>query len=140
VEAHVLLADFAQSDPTGKVSALGLGWSVTSVPTPHHSVVVLLHIGSHEIDQNHQLTLRLLTADGQDAVEVPTPSGSQPLQIDLELEVGSPAGLPPGSTIDHGVAIDVGPGLPLQAGRRYEWRLQIGSEQRESWRAAFLVR
>jgi len=139
VEAHVLLADFAQSDQTGKVNALGLGWSITSVPTPHHAVVVLLHVGWDETNTQHHLTLRLLTTDGQDAVEVPTPFGPQPLQVEMDFEVGRPAGLAAGSTIDHGVAINVGAGLPLQPGR-YEWRLQIGPDEREGWRAPFAVR
>lgn len=139
MEAHVLLADFAQSDPAGKVNALGLGWSITSAPTPHHAVVVLLHVGWDETNRRHNLSLRLVTAGGEDAVEVPTPFGPQPLQVEMEFEVGRPPGLPAGSTIDHGVAINVGPGLPLQPGR-YEWRMRIGEEQRENWRSPFLVR
>jgi len=139
VDAHVLLADFAQTDNFGKVNALGLGWSVTTAPTPHHSVIVLPKVGWDEANMQHHLTLCLLTADGTNAVEVPTPFGQQPLQVEVDFEVGRPAGIPPGSTIDHAVAINVGPGLPLVPGR-YEWRMQIGTTQRDDWRAAFLVR
>jgi hypothetical protein len=139
VDAHVLLADFAQTDSTGKVNALGLGWSVTVSPTPHHSVVVLLKVGWDEANVQHHLTLSLLTADGANAVEVPTPFGQQPLQVEVDFEVGRAAGLARGSTIDHAVAINVGPGLPLAPGR-YEWRMQIGATQREDWRAPFIVR
>jgi hypothetical protein len=138
VEAHVLLADFAQS-AAGKVNALGLGWSVTGTPTPNHAVVIVLRVGWDETNINHHLTLQLLTADGVDAVEVPTPFGSQPLTVELDLEVGRPPGLARGSSIDHSLAINVGPGLPLTPGR-YEWRLLINDEQRDEWRAAFTVR
>jgi hypothetical protein len=139
VEAHVLLADFAQSEPSGKVNALGLGWSMTGTPTPHHCVVVLLKVGWDEANQPHHLTLQLLTADGAHAVEVPSPFGQQPLQVEVDFEVGRPAGLLRGSTIDHAVAINVAPGLPLDPGR-YEWRMQIDTDERDEWRAPFTVR
>lgn len=135
MEAHVLLADFAQSDSSGKVNALGLGWSVTTTPTPNHAVVVILRVGWDETNINHHLALRLLTADGLNAVEVPTPFGSQPLTVEIDVEVGRPPGLAHGSSIDYSLAINIGPGLPLVPGR-YEWRLQIGGNE---WRAAFTV-
>jgi hypothetical protein len=69
VEAHVLLADFAQSDQAGKVNALGLGWSVVSTPAPHHSVIVMVGVGWDETNIPHQLDLQLLTEDGKHAVE-----------------------------------------------------------------------
>jgi hypothetical protein len=139
VEAHVLLADYAQGDNVGKVNALGLGWSVTTTPTPHHAVVVMLRVGWDETNVEHQLSLRLLNADGLSAVDVPTPFGSQPLLIEVTFEVGRPPGLARGSTIDHSLAINVGPGLPLAPGR-YEWRVEIDGAPRDEWRAAFTVR
>lgn len=139
MEAHVLLADFAQSDNSGKVNALGLGWSVTGTPTPNHAVVIVLRVGWDEANIQHRLVLRLLTADGLNAVEVPTPFGSQPLVVEVGLEVGRPPGLAQGSTIDHSLAINVGPGLPLTPGR-YEWRLRINDQEQDDWRAAFTVR
>lgn len=139
MEAHVLLADFAQSDNSGKVNALGLGWSVTGTPTPNHAVVIVLRVGWDEANIGHHLVLRLLTADGFNAVEVPTPFGSQPLVVEVGFEVGRPPGLAQGSTIDHSLAINIGPGLPLTPGR-YEWRLQINDREQADWRAAFTVR
>jgi hypothetical protein len=139
VEAHVLLADYAQSDNSGKVNALGLGWSVTRTPTPHHAVVVSLKVGWDETNIKHRLALKLLTADGLNAVEAPTAVGPQPLLVEVEFEVGRPPGLPHGSSIDHTLAINIGPGLPLEPGR-YEWRLAIDNTERDEWRAAFLVR
>ena len=138
MEAQVLLADFAQADANGKVNALGLGWSVTGTPIPNHAVVMMLKVGWDEANTPRHLTLSLLTADGAHAVDVPTPFGPQPLQVEMDFEVGRPPGLVRGSTIDHAVAINVG-SLSLQPGR-YEWRLEIGDEQRDNWRAPFLVR
>lgn len=139
MEAHVLLADFAQSDNSGKVNALGLGWSVTVTPTPHHAVVVALRVGWDEATEKHHLALCLLTADGNSAVEIPTPFGLQPLVVEIDVEVGRPPGLQRGSSIDHWLAVNIGAGLPLPPGR-YEWRLQIDQDQRDEWRADFTVR
>lgn len=139
MEAHVLLADFAQSDSSGKVNALGLGWGVIGTPTPHHAVIVTLRVGWDETNVKHHLTLRLLTADGLNAVEVPTPFGSQSLMVEADFEVGRPAGIAQGSSIDHSLAINIGAGLPLTPGR-YEWRLHIDNQDRDEWRAPFTVR
>lgn len=140
MEAHVLLADFAQTDPTGKINALGMGWSVTQSPTPHMAVVVMVKVGWNETNRLHRMTLNLLTADGKHAVTVPGPVGQQPLslQVQGEFEVGRPPGLPEGSTIDHALAINIAAGLHLAPGR-YEWRLTIDTHEEETWRAAFVV-
>lgn len=138
MDAHVHLADFAQTDSSGKVNALGLGWSVTQTPTPNHAVVVLLKVAWTETNRPYHLRLRLLGEDGDEAVTAPTPFGPQPLEVDVDFEVGRPPGLAHGSSIDHAFAVNIGPDLPLVPGR-YEWRLQIGDEQREEWRAAFNV-
>lgn len=139
MEAHVLLADFALADVSGKVNALGLGWSFTTTPTSNMAVVVMVKVGWNETNRKHRLSLDLLTADGHHAVSAPTPLGMQPLRVEGGFEVGRPAGLPEGSTIDHLLAVNVAPGLPLTPGR-YEWRLKIDDQGDATWRAAFVVR
>lgn len=138
VEAHVLLADFAQTDPSGKVNALGMGWSVTRSPTSPMAVIVFVKVGWNETNRAHTMSVSLLTADGAHAVTVPGPVGEVPLQVQGEFEVGRPAGLPEGSTIDHALAVNIQP-LPLEPGR-YEWRLTIDDREDETWRAAFVVK
>lgn len=139
MRAHVLLADFAQVDPSGKVGVLGLGWSITATPTPPHAVIVLLKVGWTETNKPHQLQLSLLTADGQHAVSAPTPFGEQPLKVEGTFEVGRPAGLPEGSEVEHNFAINIGAGIPLTSSR-YEWRLTIDGVEKEDWTAPFFVR
>jgi hypothetical protein len=102
------------------------------------AVVVMVKVGWNETNRKHRLSLNLLTADGQHAVQAPTPFGVQPLQVEGEFEVGHPAGLPEGSTIDHALAVNVAPSLPLTPGR-YEWRLKIDDVENATWRAAFVV-
>lgn len=140
MRAHVLLADFAQPDSSGKMGALGLGWSITTTPTPPHAVIVLLKVGWTETNKPHQLQLSLLTADGQHAVVAPTPFGDQPLTVEAKIEVGRPAGLPEGSAVEHNFAINLGAGIPLAAASRYEWRLTIDGKENEEWAAPFFVR
>ena len=43
---------------------------------------------------------------------------------DIEFEVGRPAGIKPGTPLELPLAITSGP-LPLEPGKRYEWRLSI---------------
>lgn len=107
---------------------------------PAHAVIVLLRVGWTETNRRHKLELSLLTADGHHAVTAPTPFGDQPLKIEAEFEVGRPAGIPEGSDVDHNLAINLGAGLPLEAGRRYEWRLTIGGDVEGSWSVPFFVR
>lgn len=140
MEAHVLLADFAQVDQAGKVNALGIGWGVTTSPTPHMAVIVMVKVGWNEANRPHRMILSLLTADGEHAVTVPGPVGEQlvPLHVEGEFQVGRPAGLPEGSTLDHALAVNLAAGVSLLPGR-YEWRLTIDGHVEETWRAAFVV-
>jgi uncharacterized protein DUF6941 len=102
--------------------------------------VILLRVGWNETNRRHNFRLSLLTADGEDAVTAPGPLGDQPLRVEAEFEVGRPVGILEGSDIEPNVAINVGAGLPLEPGRRYEWRLHVDGEMREEWVAPFYVR
>ena len=140
MKANLILADFAQADGTGKIGALGIGWSTTTTPTPPHAVVVLLKVGWNETNRPHKLELTLLTADGHQAVMTPGLVGPHPLSVEATFEVGRPVDIPEGSDIDHNLAINVGAGLSLEPNTRYEWRLTIDSVHREEWIAPFFVR
>ncbi len=138
MRAKILLADYAKVSD-GKVDALGLGWTTTVTPTPPAAVVLLLQIGWDETNRPLTGTLELLDADGQ-PVHVTGPHGPHPLRISFSGEAGRPAGVPAGSMIDLPVTATLGPGLPLVASQRYEWRLTIDGETQEDWVASFFVR
>lgn len=95
MRATVLLADSAQSDPAGKVHALGLGWTVTSTPTPPMALVVLIEVDWTEANRKIPFKAELLTADGHN-VTARGPLGEQPISLEGEFEAGRPAGIPPG--------------------------------------------
>jgi hypothetical protein len=120
VKINLFLADAAQADPSGKVSALGLGWNRCSTPTPSFSLVILLDISWDESNHPHKLKIQLLTTDGE-AVEVPGPVGPQPVQFDAVAEVGRPPGLPKGTPLRVPITLGISK-LDLAPGS-YEWRV-----------------
>jgi hypothetical protein len=137
VEAIILLADSAQTDATsGKVHALGMGWSVTSTPTPQGALVVIIHIPWDQTNRQHPISIRLLDADGRPV----TPDGmDQPLALEGYVEAGRPPGVLPGTAIDQNLALSLPP-MNLTAGQAYEWRLEIDGLHQDSWSARFYVR
>jgi hypothetical protein len=143
VKVHLLLADAAQTDGLGKLGTLGLGWSITGTPAPPHAVVLLLRLGWAETQKPHRLELALVRADGE-PVRVPETaepgSASAAVRIAFELEVSRPVGLPEGAEVDHNTAFTIGPGLPFEAGTRYEWRLTVNGERDDEWVVPFYVR
>jgi hypothetical protein len=138
MEAHILLADAAQSDQRGKIHALGLGWSTTLTPTPPQAVVILIKVPWNQANQRHTLEAELVTEDGQ-PVMIPGPLGDQPVKIEGEFEAGRPAGLPHGTPLDMSLAFGIQQGMPLRPGR-YVWRLSINGHSEEAWSTGFLVR
>jgi hypothetical protein len=139
VEAILLLANSAEATPTGTVSALGIGWSVISAPTPPTAIVILIKVPWDRTNVKHQLRLRLTDADGSDVMMPQPPTGEAvPLEVLAEFEVGRPPGLPHGTDIDQAMALNIGAGLPLVPGRSYQWRLDI--DERPSATRSFFVR
>lgn len=126
MDALIVLANSAESTSTGTVSALGLGWSITTTPTPPAAVILLINVPWDQTNLRHAMRLSLEDADGRDVMLGQTPAGEPaPLEIRAEFEVGRPAGLPHGTPLDQAMPISIGPGLELAAGERYQWRLSI---------------
>jgi Family of unknown function (DUF6941) len=140
VKATLLLADFAQV-ADGKLTVVGGGWSVTGPdPTPF-AIAILVQVPWDQANVRHTLRLELLDADGN-AVTIETDEGEEePILFfdDLVFEVGRPPGLKPGTPLDFPLAVNSGP-LPLEPGRRYEWRLSIDGRSDEDWRLPFTTR
>ncbi|KGM13922.1 DUF6941 family protein [Cellulomonas bogoriensis] len=134
----VLLADAAE-EANGKVSALGLGWTVTATPTPPMVVILLLDIGWDETDRDIDLHLELVDADGR-PVMVPGPYGEQPLTVDARAKAGRPPAALPGTEIRMPMTISIAPGLQLEPGQRYEWRASLDGQHNAAWRQTFVIR
>jgi hypothetical protein len=92
----------------------------------------------NEANRVHIARLLLQDADGA-VVHIETPAGTVPLIHEQQFEVGRPAGVPEGISLESPVVVNIGPGLPLSPGR-YSWRLEIDGTTRQEWVAAFHVR
>lgn len=138
MEAHVLLADAAQRDQSGKVHALGIGWSNTTTPLPPHAVVLLVKVPWDQANKKHKFEVELTDADGHPITST-GPVGEQPVRVAGDFEAGRPPGLPAGSPLDLALTFNTGGGLPLPPGR-YTWILKINDTTEEGWSASFLVK
>jgi hypothetical protein len=134
----MMLADSAQ-EVGGKLYILGGGWSITG-PTPVPMAIALkLEVPWDRTNVKHSLLIELVDEDGN-PVMVPGPEEEQvALQVTGDFEAGRPPGIKPGTPIDSALAVNFGP-LPLEPGRRYQWRLSIDSESDEDWTLGFSTR
>jgi hypothetical protein len=111
VKVTVLLADYAQSGVGGKMNALGMGWARTGRPLAAHAVVLFAQVDESETGAHHRLTLRLVNGAGE---PVPDPAG-RPVEAEADLVLEDSFGV-------AGIAVNIGPGLPLKTGV-YTWEV-----------------
>ncbi len=134
----MMLADAAQ-EVGGKLYILGGGWSITGPDPVPMAIALKLEVPWDRTNEQHSLLLELLDEDGE-PVLVPGPESEEvPLQVTGEFEAGRPPGIKPGTPIDSALAVNFGP-LPLEGGRRYQWRLSIDGETDEDWALGFSTR
>jgi hypothetical protein len=139
LKVTMMLADAAQV-AGDKLYILGGGWSITGPDPVPMAIALKLEVPWDRTNEQHSLLLELLDEDGN-AVMVPGPEehGDVPLQVTADFEAGRPPGIKPGTPIDSALAVNFGP-LPLEAGRRYQWRLSINGETDEDWTLGFSMR
>jgi hypothetical protein len=126
MDVTLLLCDFAEA-VNGKLYVMGGGWNILFAPGQPvtMSVAAVLAVPWDRTNQSHELTLELLTDDGQ-AVEIE----GQTVAVTGEFELGRPPGIKPGSS-QNAPFVWTFAGLVLDAGG-YEWKLTIGGEPVES--------
>jgi hypothetical protein len=105
----------------GKLYINGGGWNVLLRPgvPVNISLAILIEVPWDEANAQHTLRAYLLTEDGE---PVASPTG-EALALDGGFEVGRPAGVKPGSTLNTPLAINFN-AIALEAGG-YEWRLEV---------------
>ncbi|MGW5160025.1 DUF6941 family protein [Nonomuraea wenchangensis] len=139
MQAFILLADAAQHDAvSGKINILGGDWSVTTQRQTQTALVVFYRVGWDEVAQQKSFTLRLLDDEGKlvrvgDSQHTVEYVGRLALADDDEL----PDEYVRMIDIHNSIAITIPP-LPLIAGQRYTWSLEIDGEPLAS--VAFVVR
>lgn len=121
----VFLADSAQTAEGGKAHALGLGWTVTAIPTPPMALVVFIDADPSELQK--QLTFNGVLVDDETGNPVLFPDGQggdRPFSFGVEAQLGLEQ--PQGMAIPrHRFAwtVNVGPNLALTPGKTYRWRI-----------------
>lgn len=134
----VLTADYAQADASGKINAIGLGWTTVGTPLPPHSVAIILGVDWHEANERHQFVLELVDEDGHPVaftedgrVMAVTPDAGEDLlpavRVEGDFEVGRPPGVAKGTMLTNAVAITLPGNMPLPAGKRFSYRVSVAS-------------
>ena len=140
MDITLFLADYAQADANNKVHAIGIGWTITTSPSPPHAVVALLGVPWDQTNREHTFSFVLTDQDGREVQGLPDADGNPTtVKVEGSFEVGRPVGLPPGRPIAVPLVINVVPGLQLEQRTSYDWTLVVdGSDE---WRrvVSFLV-
>jgi hypothetical protein len=140
VELRVFLADSVESGQGGKVSALGLGWKLTSSPTGPMALVLIIDLESDEAAKEHSIVLRLVHAATSEAATMGLDrEAPPPLTFGGTFRTGptddAPSDLPARATI----GVMVGAGLPLEPGL-YRWDVDVDDRHEPGWSETFFVR
>jgi hypothetical protein len=122
MEADLLLCDHAEAI-NGKLYIMGAAWNLLQAPGQAITVAlaIVVKVAWDEADQPHELIAQLLDGDGN-----PIVINGEPVAPSGQFELGRPAGLKPGSTLNMPLAFNL-TGLVLGVGQ-YEWRLTIDGE------------
>jgi hypothetical protein len=134
-----MLADSAQV-ASGKLFVLGAGWSMI-IPGGPFAVCGMIDIPWHQGTDWHALRLELIDADGE-PVLVPVEGEDEPKPLVFDHPPYRPTILPqikPGTSLGWPFAVNIGPGLPLEPGSIYEWRLSIDGKAEDGWTLPFSV-
>jgi hypothetical protein len=139
VKVTMMLADSAQ-EVGGKLYILGGGWSIAGPEPAPMAIALKLEVPWDRTNEQHSLLIELLDEDGNPVLVDGGEHDEQvPVQVTGQFEAGRPPGVKPGTPIDSALAVNFGP-LPLQGGRRYQWRLSIDGETDEDWTIGFSTR
>jgi hypothetical protein len=126
MRAAIILADFAQTDPAGKVHIVGAGWSVTGPQIGPQAVVGFIQVPAEEGPSTLSFVLRLSDLQGN-LVEVPGPAGMQPMELGGQVEVQEPDEWDRESDLNAAVSVNVL--LPLPIGHSYTWSLEVNGKE-----------
>lgn len=125
MKVSVFTADYVSSDDRGKLNAIGLAWNNVGTPLPPHGVAVVIEVAWNEANERKAFVLELLDEDGS---PVSFGNGDDPapaLHLEGEFEVGRPPGVAKGTPLLQTLAVNFPGGMPLPAGKRFEYRVTI---------------
>lgn len=136
MEATLVLCDFAEADPSGKVHILGAGWSLIGPGSSPQAVVAFVQVPASRLGSPIPITVRLLDPAGQ-VVEAPGLGGMQRIEISGQIEIREPDSWDPASGLRASFAVNIGI-VPLQPATAYTWHLEVDGKEEAT--AGFYVR
>lgn len=120
LEIKLILCDSAQIYD-GKLSMLGAGWWWIRPGIPY-SVAALVEVPWDKTNTKLKGVFDLVDEDGQAL----SPDGTNPLRLEVEFEVGRPAGMKSGSSQRVPLFVSVFPmDVKYAKPGRYSWRLEV---------------
>lgn len=126
MEIIAMLSDYAQVDPQGKVSAIGLGWNIIRTPLAAHTLLTIFKLDWNEAAEEHAFTVDLVDEDGRPVLLPSVIIGEvNPIHVEGSFTTGRPPALAPGSELFQHVALNFTVGMQLRPGR-YEYRVASG--------------
>jgi hypothetical protein len=137
VDVSSFLAEALQTDTSGKVNGLGIGWSVTG-PPPLAGIILALHVrlSPDEVARPVKVTIKLVDGNG---VGVNLPFGSRPFEA-TQITESTPNGEPRPPGVNPTVLAVLGlPPVDLPPGP-YRFEFSVDGEVRDSWYRPFYVR
>ncbi|MGV9710873.1 hypothetical protein ACWDTI_09435 [Gordonia sp. NPDC003424] len=150
--AHVriMLADYAAVDGAQKLNMIGGGatYFPLNAATGHTAPMGVIASASFDPQYTGESPAVELWLEGDDGVlvDVPGPPRTQPQFLRVGAAEPLRANIPTGLVIPHSAVrprvqfvMHFGSGLPLTAGKGYQWRMQIDGTTHDEWTEPFFV-
>jgi hypothetical protein len=144
----VLLADYIAADGSGKLTAVGAGFTLAGLQpdgttAPMH-VAVLVDVPASHVGQDFALGIGLVDEATGESVVVPGQDG-RPEAMRVAQVVQAQAPSVPGMVVPAGapgrvqLVLGFPQGLPLPSGRSYRWAVELDGRTRPEWSTSFHV-
>jgi hypothetical protein len=139
LHAKLILADYVQVSD-GKLTSVGAGWNWIRIAGPAtFGVGVMIDWPWTEVGSHHKITIDVFDEDGH-VFALAGPDGTEvPLHFSQEIPLVASPGAEKGSRVMQTLALNFA-GVQLDAGSRYEIRMEIDDEADAEWLAAFSTR
>ncbi|SHY61702.1 Uncharacterised protein [Mycobacteroides abscessus subsp. bolletii] len=137
MELTFLLADAAQADERGKVSALGIGW--TNLPTPTPPIALFAFADLEQDELPAELVFRFALRDASGGTVIVPGEGPFNIEVKSQAKAGGDHSKT-GEPVRVPVSLQISAGIPLEPGLyRFHAEVTNGSQQATAVRP-FLVR
>jgi hypothetical protein len=145
--ASLLMADYLAVDVVGKITAVGLSWTIAGLDvntgmTPPMSVGIIIDVPPDRLGKQFPVGLDLRNSSGV-VVQVPGVSGAlDALRVQQLMKAERPQlGVYLPETVGGRVQslIAFASGIPLASGQSYHWHLEVDHQHSKAWEAHFHI-